>query len=85
MSLPLPLYACLHMREFSAQAMLRLRQELRTQPVAILAGEPPQERVCSVNSLARKLGIQHGMTRLECESFPQVVMLRRSLAELGLL
>ena len=50
------LYACLYAREFPAQAMLRLRPELREKAVAVMEGEPPLESVCSLNARARQAG-----------------------------
>ena len=40
------LYACLFVREFPAQALLRLRPELHKQPCAVMEGKPPLETVC---------------------------------------
>ena len=74
-------YACVDVKEFPLQALLRLRPELQSKPVAVLDGEPPFEQVCSLNSSARMLGIAHGMTRLEMEMFPTALVLPRSLAE----
>jgi protein ImuB len=42
------LYACLYAREFPAQALLRLRSELRDQPCVVMEGAPPLEQVCSL-------------------------------------
>jgi protein ImuB len=81
MTIPQELYACLYIREFPAQAMLRLRPELRYLPCAIMAGEPPLQQVCSLNSKARNLGIAHGMTRVELDTFPSISVLPRSRAE----
>ncbi|MGA7885847.1 MAG: DNA polymerase Y family protein [Acidobacteriaceae bacterium] len=78
---PGELYACLRAREFSAQAMLRLRPELRGKAVAVLAGEPPLEQVCSRNEAAAGMGVAAGMTRVEMETFPAIVLLRRAPAE----
>jgi protein ImuB len=75
------LCACLLVREFPVQAMLRLRPALRNQPVAVLEGEPPLERVCSLNVKAAALGVARGMTRAEMETFPSIALLRRSCAE----
>jgi protein ImuB len=75
------LYACLYVKEFPAQAMLRLRPELREQPCAILEGEPPTQHVCSCNTKARLVGVSLGMTRVELETIPSVSVLLRSLAE----
>ena len=61
------LYAAIHAADFPAQAIMRLRPDLHAQSVAILDGVAPQERVCSLNLRARKLGVAIGMTRLEIE------------------
>src|ERR1700733_657485 len=74
-------YACVDVKEFPLQALLRLRPELQSKPVAVLDGEPPFEQVCSLNSAARTLGIALGMTKLEMEMFPTALVLARSHAE----
>jgi protein ImuB len=74
-------YACVDVKEFPLQALLRLRPELQNKPVAVLNGEPPFEQVCSLNGAARTLGIALGMTRLEMEMFPTAIALPRSRAE----
>lgn len=81
MSKPSELYACIYAREFPAQAMMRLREELRSSAVAVLAGEPPIQHVCALNGRARSLGAVHGMTRAEMDVFDNVVLLPRSLQE----
>ncbi len=75
------LCACLYVREFPAQAMLRLRPQLRESPVVILQGNPPRQWVCSLNARAHALGLSTGTTRTELEVFPSVALLPRSLAE----
>jgi protein ImuB len=62
------LYACLHAAEFPSQALLRLRPDLQSLPVAVLQGRAPLEQVCSMNRLARLQGAATGMTRLEAEA-----------------
>jgi protein ImuB len=62
------LYACVHAAEFPSQALLRLRPDLQSLPVAVLAGRAPLEQVCSMNRLARLQGAAIGMTRLEAEA-----------------
>jgi protein ImuB len=42
------LYLALHAAEFPAQALLRLRPELRAQPVAVFDGPALQQTVCSL-------------------------------------
>jgi protein ImuB len=76
-----PLYACVLIPEFAAQARLRLRPEHRDQPVTVLSGDPPLEEVCSVNRRARSLGVRPHMTRTELEAFEGLVILSRSLPE----
>ena len=77
------LYACVHVAEFPAQSWLRLRQDLKTQPVVVLDGRPPQEMVCSMNHYAARCGSVLGMTRLEAESLAGMRLLPRSAASEG--
>ncbi|MDR3741055.1 MAG: DNA polymerase Y family protein, partial [Terracidiphilus sp.] len=56
------LYACIALREFAAQAMLRLRPDLSTEACVVLEGAPPLETVCAMNMRAQKLGLAVGMT-----------------------
>ena len=79
MSKPVELYACLYVKEFPAQALLRLRPELQEKPCVIMAGEPPFEIVCSLNTKGRLLGLQHGMTRVEVDTFVGPMVFARSL------
>jgi protein ImuB len=75
------LYACLVAREFPAQAMLRLRPQLREKAVAVMQGDPPLQSVCALNAKARRLGVAAGMTRVEIDTFDAVTTLERSSAE----
>ncbi len=75
------LYACLYAKEFPAQAVLRLRPELRERPVVVVEGEPPLQTVCSFNAKARYLGIVRGMTRVELDTFSSLIVLPRSRTE----
>jgi protein ImuB len=79
MNEPAELYACLYANEFPAQALLRLRPELHNQPCVVMEGEPPLQLVCSLNTKARLLGMEHGMTRVEVDTFSQPTVLSRSL------
>ena len=81
MTAPAELYACLYAKEFPAQAMLRLRPELRGRPCVVMQGEPPMQQVCSCNAKARALGIEQGMTRVEIDTFTAITALPRSMAE----
>lgn len=80
MTKPAELYACLCVKEFAAQALLRLRPELHKKPCVVMEGEPPFEAVASLNTAARLLGIQRGMTRVEVDTFSGPIMLARSHA-----
>jgi protein ImuB len=73
------LYACAHAEEFPAQAVLRLRTDLASQPIAVLDGRPPLETVCSLNRAARLKGAVPGLTRLEAETIPGMHLLARSI------
>jgi protein ImuB len=81
MTRPATLFACLYAKEFPAQALLRLRPELRSQPCVVMQGEPKSQTVCSLNMRARLLYLSHGMTRVEVDTFPNAVILQRSHAE----
>ncbi len=76
-----PLYVCVHVPEFSSQALVRLRPELTNSPVVVLAGDPPFQQACSMNAQARRLAVTRGMTRAELESFPGLKILSRSEPE----
>jgi protein ImuB len=75
------LYACLYVKEFSAQALLRLRPNLSEKPFIVMEGEPPLQQVCSLNRKATKLGVSRGMTQVEVDTFPSVELLSRSVKE----
>jgi protein ImuB len=81
MKTPRELYACIALREFAAQAMLRLRPELRTKTCVVLEGTPPLETVCAMNVRAQKLGLAVGMTRAEAETFPATLLVRSTSEE----
>jgi protein ImuB len=78
MTIPTELYACLYVREFPAQAILRLRPEMSNRPCVVMEGEPPLQTVCSLNTQARLLHVAQGMTRVEVDTFPNLVILSRS-------
>lgn len=81
MSRPAELYACVCVMEFPAQALLRMRTQLRGRACVVLEGEAPLEQVCSMTPAARALGAACGMTRVEVETFPHLTVLRRSSQE----
>jgi protein ImuB len=75
------LYACLYAKEFPVQAILRLRPELREQPIVVVEGDPPLETACSFNAKARYLGIVRGMTRVDLDTCSSLIVLPRSHTE----
>src|ERR1700688_3735 len=74
--LPL-LYLCLHVSDFAAQSLQRVRPELSNRPVAILDGDPPLETVFAVNQSARDHGLELRMSRMQAESFDTVSVSHR--------
>jgi protein ImuB len=76
---PNALYASVHSAEFPAQALLRLRPDLRSEPVAVIDGRPPQEFVCAMNRPALQKGAVLGMTRLDVEGIGGIRLLACSL------
>lgn len=76
-----PLYVCVRVPEFPAQARARLRPEITKAPLVILYGDPPLQQVCSLNRAALHLGVMHGMTRVELETFPGLHRLPPSTEE----
>jgi protein ImuB len=81
MTRPAELYACVYAKEFPAQAMLRLRPELRERACVVMQGEPPLQHVCSRNGKAQILGVAGGMTAVEIDTFASVTVLSRSWTE----
>jgi protein ImuB len=78
MTKPVEIYACLYVKELPAQALLRLRPELQNKTSVVMEGKPPLQTVCSLNTKARLLGIERGMTQVEVNTFPEVAILSRS-------
>src|ERR1700730_19095471 len=78
---PVELYPRLYAKGVRAHALLRLRPGLRTRTCVVMEGEPPLQSMCSCNAKARTLGVIHGMTRVEIDTFPSVTVLPRSYAE----
>ena len=82
------MFAALYIPDFPVEAVIRRNDgmngrgiALREQPVAVLEGKPPLEKVVAANERARALGIEPGITRLEAESYGVVKLLPRSPAQ----
>lgn len=76
-----PVYLAVHVPEFPAQALLRLRPQRTHTPVAVLKGKAPLQQVSSMNTSARQLGVVAGMTVAQLETFPGLEVLCASTAE----
>jgi len=63
------MFACLYVPDFPVQAVVRLDASIRQQPVALLDGPPPLQKVAALNSRAREQGIYLGMTKPQAELF----------------
>ena len=74
-------FACIFVPDFPAEAILRAAPDLRGQAVAVLEGKPPLQKVFSLNEKARNLGIESGMTKLQAEAAPGVILRTRSLPQ----
>jgi protein ImuB len=73
------LYLCVHVAEFPAQALLRLRSDLAGEPVVVMEGAAPHEFVCAMNAHGLRLGAAKGMSRLDVEGLTGLRMLARSV------
>ena len=71
-------FACIFVPDFPVEALLRAEPELRAQPLAVLEGKPPLEKVLGVNERARQLGIEPGMTKIQVEPCTQLTLRTRS-------
>ncbi len=72
-------FACIHIPDFPVAALLRQEPALASQPVAVMIGQPPLEKVFAVNEAARQDGIEAGMTRLSAEAWCDLTLRKRSL------
>jgi protein ImuB len=72
------LYLCMHLAEFPAQALLRLRSDLAGGPVVVIHGAVPHESVCAMNAHALRRGAAKGMSRLDVEGLTGISLLTRS-------
>ena len=74
-------FAAIYLPEFPAMAWLRAAPQLRAQPVAILEGVPPQERIVSLNQRAKASGIRHGMGKAQAEAACAIQFRSRRIEE----
>ena len=71
-------YACLFIPNFSVQAVVRLEPDLRDKPVAVFEGAPPLTKVFAANRLARNLGAELAMTKLQADALNGIIWRWRS-------
>jgi len=71
-------FACIFVPDFPVEALLRAEPELRSCAAAVLEGKAPLQKVCTVNEKARRNGILPGMTKLQIETCPGLVLRNRS-------
>jgi len=72
------LFGCIFVPNFPVAAVLRAEPQLRHQPLAILHGKPPLEKILAVNLLAESSGIAPGMTRAQAEICSGLILRPRS-------
>lgn len=76
-----PLFACVHVSDFSVQAAFRHeRVSAKECLAAVLDGPVSIMKVLACNGPARKAGVQTGMTKIQAEACPGI-MLRRRVSE----
>jgi protein ImuB len=80
------MFACLYVPDFPVQAVLLsesedAREALKQSAIAVLDGPENLLRVVALNDPARNLRIQAGMTKLQAETCPTVLLRKRSEAE----
>jgi len=71
-------FASIFVPDFPVEALLRAEPELRSQAVAVLEGKAPLQKIFAVNEKARRAAISPGMTKLQVETCPDLVLRPRS-------
>ncbi len=68
------MFACIHIPDFSVEAIVRSEPLLREYAIAILEGKAPLTHVCALNEKARRMGMEVGMTKLQAAIFADPVL-----------
>jgi protein ImuB len=63
------------------EAIVRAEPNLRSQPIAVLEGKPPLQKICALNEEARSAGILNSMTKLQAEVCDGITLCERSEAQ----
>jgi protein ImuB len=71
-------FACIFVPDFPVEALLRAEPELRSRFVAALEGKAPLQKIFAVNEKTRRAGVSPGMTKLQVEACPDLVLRPRS-------
>ncbi len=71
-------FASIYVPDFSIQAVVRAEPALRQQPVALIDGCPPLERVVAINEAAARAGLDLGMTKSQALQFRSIAIRLRS-------
>jgi len=74
------MFACVFIPDFPVAAIIRGEPELRSQPVAVLSGRPPLEKVIALNERARELGVETEATKTQLEAWEELILRPRSEA-----
>src|SRR6478736_2497339 len=74
-------FACIFVPDFPMEAIVRAEPALRSQPIAVLEGKPPLQKICALNEEARRTGILAGMTKLQAEVCDSITLRERSEAQ----
>jgi protein ImuB len=74
-------FACIFVPDFPVEALLRAEPGLRSQPLAVLEGKPPLQKVFAANENARRAGVTPGMARLQIENCTGLAFRARSVLQ----
>ena len=74
-------FACIFVPDFPVEALLRAEPNLRSQALAVLEGKAPLQTIFALNEKARHAGVSAGMTKLQVEACPDLVLRPRSLLQ----
>jgi len=74
-------FACIFVPDFPVEALQRSEPGLRSQPLAVLEGKPPLQKVFAANENARRAGVLHGMTKLQIEACTALAFRARSVLQ----
>jgi protein ImuB len=74
-------FACIFVPDFPVEALLRTETNLRSQPLAVLEGKPPLQKVFAANENALRAGVTPGMTKLQIEACSSLAFRTRSFLQ----